>query len=137
MVTSFSVPLAAIAAFSRDARVFRAFDHLLAADFGQVLCVPVRAVAGDLTGVVDGCPVPWEEVCAVLDTPPNSPVPLPGQALELEFPELGRITADLWRSDRIGIGPAPARSILRLTHDSGLRFALALPPLLKPCEVHS
>lgn len=47
--------------------VWRAFDHLLAAAGDRLLLVPIGLMDGDLTQVVDGCPVPWAEVWAVLD----------------------------------------------------------------------
>jgi len=53
--------------FSADGRLYRAFDHLIAARHGSLLMVPLIVLQGRFDGVVDGCPVPWEEVCAVLD----------------------------------------------------------------------
>ncbi len=64
--------LSAIAAFSASVRLHRAFGHLVAAAAGSLLCVPLPLAAGDLRAVVDGCPVPWEEVWALLSGRPEA-----------------------------------------------------------------
>lgn len=46
--------------------IYRAYDHLIAARLGMVLMVPVGAVSGALTSIIDSCPVPWREATAVL-----------------------------------------------------------------------
>lgn len=117
-------PLSVIAAFSLDGRVFRAFDHLIAAGVGELLFVPVHLAEGDLRGVVDGCPVPWGEVWAVLDTPLSKGASLDGEALEWNWPRLYQICNRGWQIDQIGLGNSRGerKSLDRLTHVSGLRF---------------
>lgn len=119
-----SVPLPLLAAVSGDGRVWRAFDHLIAAGAGRLLCVPLHLARGELTGVVDGCPVPWEEALVVIDAPfaahplaPACPADPPLlQALRLAVP-WG------WGQDwiRFGRGTSPVR---RIGHESGLRYAV-------------
>lgn len=119
------VSVSTIAAFSRDGRVFRAFGHLLAAAAGSVLCVPLALAGGSLRHVTDGCPVPWGEAFAVLDEPSRAPVALPELTLAREFPLLAGIAPAAWASDWIGLGPGAPRPVLRLTHESGIRYAVA------------
>ena len=64
-----SLPLDLIARFSHNGQVFRSFGRLLAARNGSLLAVPVSLATGDFSVVVDGCPVPWHEVFAAVDTP--------------------------------------------------------------------
>lgn len=64
-----TVPVNAVVKFAADGRVWRAFDHLLAAGPGRLALFPVGLCDGDLTRVVDGCPVPWPEVWAAIDAP--------------------------------------------------------------------
>ena len=61
------LPLETLLPFAHDGRACRSFDHLIFSRVGSLLLVPVWAVVGDLRQVVDGCPVPWQEVCDVLD----------------------------------------------------------------------
>src|SRR5690606_28254872 len=70
------VPLGVIARFAMHGEVYRAYAHAIAADQGMVLLVPIELVNGDLTGLIDGCPVPWEEVTTLIEAPDNAPRPL-------------------------------------------------------------
>jgi hypothetical protein len=118
------VSLSVIAAFSSSGVVFRAFGHLLAAADGTLLAVPVVASAGDLRRVVDGCPVPWEEVWAVVDAPLEADASLlaPDQLVR-RFPGLAALARSGWVVDRVPAFAAGRRVATRVSHPCGIRFA--------------
>lgn len=121
------VSVSAVAAFSRDGRVFRAFGHLMAAGAGSLLCVPLALAGGNLRHTLDVCPVPWEEVVAVLYEPAHEPAPLTWEAMAVEFPLLAQIAPEPWRSDWLDMHgglSGSCRRVLRLVHDSGIRYAM-------------
>lgn len=129
---SLELSISVIAAFSADGRVFRSFGHLLGSRPGELLLVPLGHTTGDLRNVVDCCPVPWEEVWAVLDTPVAQPELMPPEEVCQRFPRLAQVSPYGWTVDRIPPGPETDASIypwsfsvkvLRLTHPSGIRFA--------------
>jgi hypothetical protein len=117
-------PLILIASFAVDGRVFRAFDHLIAAGVGEILLAPMVVADGDLRGVIDYCPVPWEEAWTVLDTPLDEATPLDDVTLLRNWPRLARLHRSGWQFDQISIGNSsgPTKSIDRVAHASGLRF---------------
>jgi hypothetical protein len=118
------VHVSVMAAFSADGRVCRAYGHLLAAGAGSLLCVPMVLSAGDLRTVVDCCPVPWEEVWAVLDAPPGpDPVPVEPVAFRQAWPSLASLAVEGWVLDRVSPFSAGRAEALRLVHVSGIRFA--------------
>lgn len=117
------LPVSAIAAFSANGRVHRAFNHLIAAAPGTLLCVPLVLAAGDLRGVVDGCPVPWEEVWAVLDQPPAGPIAVTQDLIAHSWPPLAAVLPPGWELDFVPLGRAPRPVCSRLTHPCGVRFA--------------
>lgn len=112
------LPLETLLPFTQDGRVFRAFDHLILARVGALLLVPVWRVAGDLRRVIDGCPVPWEEVCDVLDAPALSVVACdPADALV-------RLSPTGWQREFFHLARRDNRRVKRLVHPAmGLRFA--------------
>ena len=122
------VHLVELARFAADQRVFRAFDHLIATRAGELLLLPVHLAEGDLRAVIDGCPVPWEEAWAALDTPVAG-APFAAERLAAHFPRLYRLFRDGWTLDHIGIGNSQRenRSLERMTHDSGVRFVWVRP----------
>ena len=85
-----SIPISAIGTLAHEGRVYRAFGRLLAVRNGQLLAVAGALGSGDFSAVRDGCPVPWYEVLAAIDTP-VSPVSLA-----------------LWSDDLTAISPALA-----------------------------
>jgi len=115
------VSVSAMAAFS-DGSVFRSYDHLLAAGAGTLLCVPMGLAAGDLRSVVDGCPVPWEEVFSVIDSGCATPLELPPNLVEHQYPALASLAREGWSMDLIALGAGRLRHA-RLIHVSGIRFA--------------
>nr|MBL8412757.1 hypothetical protein [Dechloromonas sp.] len=113
------LPLETLLAFSHDARVYRSFDHLILPGIGSLLLVPVWMAVGDLTKVVDGCPVSWEEVCDVLDAPAD--------AVSVSDPDivpapLRQLAGDDWIVEvfRLALRKKKTR---RFVHTSGIRFA--------------
>ena len=113
--------ISAIAAFSSSGYVHRAFGHLVAARHGSLLVVPLPLVTGDLRQVVDGCPVPWNEVWMLIDLPPRKPESLAASQMASAWPDLARVVADDWAIDLLPMGGrSPA---YRLFHPSGIRFA--------------
>ena len=127
--SSLEISVSAIAGFSGDGRVFRAFGHLLGVGNGggTMFLVPLGRSHGDLRQVTDGCPVPWHEVVAVIDTPPTAAAPQLPETMCAHHPALALLTPYGWLLDRIAINPGDSASIERLTHVSGLRFARVAP----------
>lgn len=107
-----------------DGRVWRAFDHLIATGPGRLLLVPVVTMEGDFTRVTDGCPVPWQEVWAVLDAPlPAAPEVLTHERLARLAPFAAvHFSPFGWVRDVV-----PARAcvptLTRLTGPCGARLA--------------
>lgn len=118
-----SLPLDLIARFSHNGQVFRSFGRLLAARNGSLLAVPVSLATGDFSVVVDGCPVPWHEVFAAVDTPlkPDSELLQPhglASAAPLVaslFPPYG------WSQDYVAVS-AGGRPVPRVTSPDGVIF---------------
>lgn len=115
--------------FSADGRVYRAFHHLIAARMGALLLVPLHLVQGRCAEVVDGCPVPWEEVCAVLDYPAVNPLTNPakwniGDHAQL-FAGFG-VDLAVCVLDYIAPMVNGEAKVLRLVHPCGVRFAVVM-----------
>lgn len=114
-----------IAQFAGDGRVWRAFDHLLAAGPGRLLLVPVGLADGSLSAVTDGCPVPWPEVWAVLDAPlrEEAPALAPERLAALAPLAAAHLTPYGWVRDVV---PAAAAvpTLTRLISPDGVRLAL-------------
>lgn len=108
-----------LCAFSHDGRVFRSFDHLILPRAGSLLLVPVWAVVGDLRRVIDGCPVPWEEVCDVLDSPA---VGVSVGDPEIVPAALRSLVVDGWQLQMFRLARREKKT-RRFVHASGIRFA--------------
>lgn len=123
-------PIERLRHFSADSQVYRAFNHLIAARVGTLLMVPVHRVSGRCDGVVDGCPVPWEEVHAVLEYPHNHPITeLDGLHCADEYVHLAEMLGlDLLacKIDRIAPMVNGEEKVLRLVHPCGVRYAVVL-----------
>lgn len=59
-----------------DAKIYRAYDHLIAARIGMTLMVPVAATSGVLDDLIDRCPVPWLEATTIIAADYASAEPL-------------------------------------------------------------
>ena len=117
----------ALMQFSSDRKIYRAYDHLIAATHGSLVLAPLIVMQGRFHDVVDGCPVPWEEVNAVIEAP-HTPFCLELSKLESVKCELDRynplgLDRNGWEFDFIGTFDDSHRNILRFKHDSGVRCA--------------
>lgn len=122
-----SVSVSLLASLSADQRLHRAFDHLIAATPGSLLLCPVWLSAGDLSSVIDGCPVPWDEIDGVLADPPDGVRPLgPAEALSAAtgIAPLILLFPWGWRDETFRL-PLHHKPLRRLVHESGLRYAMA------------
>ena len=119
--------------FSADRQVYRAFDHLVAARSGTLLLVPPRLVVGDLAEVVVGCPVPHEEVYAVLEYKTRD------RMIHKQWNGLTKWIDKIAQLECLGIDPGACEmdhitpmvngeaKVLRLVHPSGVRYAVVMP----------
>lgn len=115
--------------FSADGQVYRAFNHLIAASMGRLLLVPIHLVSGRCDEVIDGCPVPWEEVHAVLEYPVSHPVDQfrpHAWSDELQKIEVLGINAADCGIDRIAPMVKGEEKVLRLVHPCGVRYAVVM-----------
>jgi hypothetical protein len=103
-------------------RVFEAFKHYIVAGDGYLLLVPIAIVSQDQSiEVTPGCPVPVEEVSALLDEPLAHP-----RELAQDDPLRHRLSAlwpDGWRYDLIPVMPRAWRKVLRAVNENGIRYA--------------
>lgn len=115
------LPLSLLAAFSADGRVYRAFDHYIAAGAGRLLLVPAALAYGDRAAVVAGCPVPVEDMSVLLDAPQELPAQLKDRDPLLRF--LRSFAESGWRYDYVPMMPGQRRRVLRVMNDNGIRYA--------------
>lgn len=122
-------PIERLRLFAADSQVYRAFHHLIAARMGTLLLVPLHLVTGRCDAVVDGCPVPWEEVHAVLEYPAIRPLTntavwtMDDHLQQLEY--LG-IDPDACEMDFITPMVKGEEKVLRLVHPCGVRYAVVV-----------
>lgn len=114
------ISVAALAQLSFDGRAYRAYGYLLSAERGRLLAVPVAAADGWLADAVDGCPVPWDEVLAVLEAD-GGLLPTRWPALSVQAGHLLALAPlDGWLMVRIA-----ALDALVFVHADGPRLAIA------------
>lgn len=106
--------------FSSERRAFRSFGHAIAAEPGLVALAPLHALDGSLLGLVDGCPVPWAEACAVIDAPAELPVALDSPDFSDVVVRLATIAVDGW-----SMGTIPELRGVVFGHESGVRVAIS------------
>lgn len=123
-MTPASIPIQTIARFAHAVTVYRSFGHFLAVKNGSLLAVPVGLATGDFSGVIDGCPVPWSEVFAAIDTPRaehTARVLMPEHLAEAAplvaalFPPHG------WVQDEVSVGPGGG-TVPRVCSPDGVIF---------------
>lgn len=123
-------PIERLRLFSVDGNVYRAFDHLIAARMGMLLLVPQHLAVGSRDAVMDGCPVPHEEIFAVLEYPPNpSPLPFIRGGVDDYVQQIGYLGIDPGACEMDYITPMVngKAKVLRLVHPSGVRYAVVMP----------
>jgi hypothetical protein len=123
----FQVSFDALMRYSADCKIYRAYDHLIAATHGSLVVAPLIVMQGRFYDVVDGCPVPWEEVYALIESP-HTPFMMDLSRVEAINRELDRydplgLDRKGWEFDFIGTHDDERRNILRFTHISGVRCA--------------
>ena len=106
--------------FSSERRAFRAFGHAIAAEPGLVAMAPLYALEGSLLGLVDGCPVPWEEACMVMDTQADSPIELDSICFTDVVARLANIATEGWC-----MGVLAELKAVVFAHQNGLKVAIA------------
>lgn len=79
------------------ARACRAFGHALSAGPGVLVATPLHVMEGSLRDLVDACPVPWAEACAVLDTRPGVSVNLADPGFSPAVHRLAELAGEGWR----------------------------------------
>ena len=126
-------PIESLRLFSADGQVYRALDHLVAARSGTLLLVPPRLVVGDLAEVVDGCPVPHEEVYAVLE------YKIRDRMIHKQWNGLTKWIDKIAQLECLGIDPGACemdhitpmvngeKKVLRMLHPCGVRYAVVIP----------
>lgn len=123
----YAVDYHAMRGFSQDGDVYRAFGYLILPRHGSILLVPPVVVQGRFGQLVDGCPVPWEEVAAIIEreTEPFMLNLVDMEAMERHFNALDSLGLDRsgWVFDLIGIHDE-RRNVLRFIHISGVRYAV-------------
>lgn len=122
----FTIHTSALVPFSADGIIYRAFGHLIAARHGTVLLAPIHAVQGRLTEVVDGCPVPWEEVVAILSMPFDLALAFDfsdGSGYGPALRQLAHLAEAGWDMEPLQLRPESS-TVWAFRHESGLRYAL-------------
>jgi len=112
--------------FATDGQLYRAFDYLIAARMGTLLLVPFHLVVGRCDEVLDGCPVPWEDVFAVLEYPQQNKYTALIQDDLIE--QLEHLCIDVTACERDTIAPMinGPEKVLRLVHPCGVRYAVVM-----------
>lgn len=128
-------PIERLRLFSADGQVYSAFDHLIAARCGTLLLIPMNIATGPWhlasgnPAVVSRCPVPHEEVFAVLNYPSTRPLSdtdfrdIDDQVQQLEYLGLDPGACEMDYITPMVNGEA---KVLRLVHPCGVRYAVVM-----------
>ncbi|MCB5187409.1 hypothetical protein LG200_05240 [Methylobacillus caricis] len=113
--------------FAEDKRLYRAFDHIIAVSSCSLLVVPVQHIRGSFAGVLDGCPVPWEEVLDLIEAEGSDSNRL--SDIAYIWPHLDPLYAlyEQMHFERISLAGNTSNNIIRVSHPCGLRFAMTEP----------
>ena len=118
--------------FATDGQLYRAFGYLVASKTGTLLLVPFHLVIGRCDEVLDGCPVPWEDVFAVLEyqhageinpAPANWRIGVVNMLKTLTSLGLDQEGCVLDHIQPMFHGP---EKVLRLVHPCGVRYAVVM-----------
>lgn len=105
--------------FSASRRVFRAYGHAMVAESGLVAVVPLAAIDGPLQGLEDGCPVSWDEACAVIAARPAAGVALDSPDFGSAVARLRALAPDGWQ-----MATLPELRSVVFCHPCGVRVAM-------------
>jgi len=86
----------------------------------------MHLVTGRCDAVIDGCPVPWEEVHAVLEYPSGSSATWQGiddHVQQLEYLDIAPAECEM---DHIAPMVNGKEKVLRLVHPCGVRYAVVV-----------
>lgn len=133
------ITIEAIHRLTDNAPLHRAFNHLIAAGPGWLLAVPLKLLRGQIKGVVDGCPVPHDELLALIDSAqPRQRVmhsPMSDVFSERVNRLMGLCPSDWWFSPmRYPRGDSPVGVF---SHPSSVHFAATMDVLFsfQPLEL--
>lgn len=114
-----------LANLSHNGQVYRSFGMALAANYGLLAMMSLPDVDGPLIGLIDGCPVVWQEAFAVLSHHADEPISphlprLNAQTIDLlaQYSELDALPYE-WRC-----GLMDDYGTFVFVHHSGLRIAM-------------
>lgn len=112
-----------IRSYVEGAPLYRAFGHLLAAGDGWLLAVPLTHLRGSLRDLIDGCPVPYFEVLAVVEYAGSvMPIRPQSSAFGRWVNRLATLVDDDWRFAPIRLSEGGAAVALFIQR-GGIRFA--------------
>lgn len=114
-----TIVMKALLPFSASRRVFRAYGHVVAAECGLVAMAPLTAIDGPLQGLEDGCPVSWDEACAVIAARPAALVALDSPDFGSAVARLGALAPDGWL-----MATLPELRSVVFCHPCGVRVAM-------------
>ena len=111
-----------LAKHSKDGRVYRSFDHVIVATCGMVVAVPMTQVSGSLAELAPYCPLPWQEMWAILDTEATARA-----AFDLDlFATVPAVLVDLGiADDEFQAAALPEFAATVFAHPSGLRLGIS------------
>lgn len=117
----------ALRKFSANGQVYRSYGHAIAARHGEILLVPLHLVQGRFNHLVDGCPVPWEEVVAVLEAAGYQPDPqhTDPRLLQSYKQAVGQQPEDLL-IELISLHEGHQQHVIRISHPSGVKYAITI-----------
>ena len=115
--------------FSADRQLYRAYDHALVASDGMLIAVLLTQLDGRIDDIVDACPIPWQEVLAVLAADVEQPLALPSPDVRIQAREVLRTIEAVSPSDLFGhtwlMGFLPKFKAVVFDNCQGVRVAMA------------
>ena len=122
------VPVSSMLKYSSDGNIYRSFDNIIVVMSGLVIAIPITLITGNLKSVQPYCPVPWEEMWAILDTESTKV----GRFSEDLFAKIHEIFKHLVIADDVfNIAELPEYKATVFMHDSGIRVGISNDLLFK------
>lgn len=116
------VPVSIMKKHSKNGDIYRCFDHIVAAQSGLIVAVPVKIITGNLKGVKPYCPVSWEEMWAILDTEPTVQARFDNDL----FSHVPQVMTDIgFTEDIFQSAQLPEYQATVLIHKSGIRVGIS------------